>query len=82
MGKEAEELAYCPNCNKPAFRKGKVIVCEFCDDQLGPLDARLKTIEEKLGIGATPKPETNESDDEPKTNESDDEPESDDEDDW
>ena len=61
-----QEAAFCPNCNKPAIRHGKMILCEHCDasfrftqegprlNQIGPLEARLRTCEEKLGIGAAP----------------------------
>jgi hypothetical protein len=60
-----KEAAFCPNCSKPAYRQGKVIVCEHCDasfrftqegprlEQIGPIESRLKVCEEKLGIGAT-----------------------------
>ena len=58
-----QEAAFCPSCNKPAIRQGKVIVCEQCDasfrftqegpklHEIGPLESRLKTVEAKLGIG-------------------------------
>jgi len=58
-----QEPAFCPNCSKPAVRQGKVILCEYCDmsfrftaegpklHELGSLESRVKTLEEKLGIG-------------------------------
>ena len=58
-----QQPAFCPNCSKPAIRQGKVILCEYCDmsfrftaegpklHELGPLESRVKTLEEKLGIG-------------------------------
>lgn len=58
-----KEAAFCPNCAKPAVRQGKVILCENCDasfrftqegpkiSEIGPIESRLRTVEEKLGIG-------------------------------
>jgi len=58
-----KEAAFCPNCNYPAIRQGKVIVCEKCDasfrftpegpklHEIGPLEARLRNLEEKVGLG-------------------------------
>lgn len=58
-----KEAAYCPNCNYPAIRQGKVIFCEKCDasfrftpegpklHEIGPLEARLRNLEEKVGLG-------------------------------
>ena len=61
-----QEAAFCPNCNKPAVRQGKVILCEGCDasfrftqegpklHDIGPIERRVAALEEKLGIGVTP----------------------------
>ncbi len=58
-----QEAAFCPNCNKPAVRQGKVIICEKCDasfrftqegpklHEIGPLESRVKALEEKAGFG-------------------------------
>ena len=58
------EAAFCPNCNKPAVRQGKVIVCEHCDaefrftregpklSEIGPLENRIKALEDKIGISS------------------------------
>jgi len=57
-----QEAAFCPNCNKPAIRQGKVITCEPCDmsfrytqegprlHEIGPLENRIQALEEKIGI--------------------------------
>lgn len=63
-----KEAAFCPSCSKPAARQGKVIFCEHCDatfrftregpklSEIGPLESRLKTVEDKLGIGDNHEP--------------------------
>lgn len=52
-----QEAAFCPNCNKPAIRQGKIIICEHCDNsfrytpegpkihEIGPLEKRLSSVE-------------------------------------
>ena len=67
------EIAYCPNCNQPAIRRGKVIDCEKCDasfrfttegakvEKVGAIadhESRLRALEEKAGMNqAQPEPE-------------------------
>ena len=67
-----EKLAYCPNCNKPAIKRGLVIDCENCDasfrftpegpkvKQIGAIDdheSRLKLLEEKTGLSQPAQPQ-------------------------
>ena len=51
---EKQELAYCPNCNGAAMRKGKVIVCQVCNASFrytaeGPKVAELGPFDELQG---------------------------------
>jgi len=55
--------AHCPNCNGPAIRKGKVIICQVCDaafrytkegpkvEELGPFDDHERRISMLEGSG-------------------------------
>jgi len=69
--KEEQVPAFCPNCNSPATKIGKVIVCEKCDarfrfttegykvkdtGKIDELDGRTKKLEDKV-FGSTPEPE-------------------------
>lgn len=68
---EKASIGTCPNCNRPAIKRGKVIDCEHCDasfrwtpegskvKSIGKIDEhedRIKALEEKAGFNSTVQP--------------------------